>query len=135
MDARLLAQPQSVDPSAGEESPDAGDRDPTTGPLSRTFLSGTLLTAAGRYGNYLVQLVTTAVLARLLAPDAFGIIAMVTVYTGFATILADSGINAAVIQRRSFNHRELSTTFWFSASIGSALVLLTLMVAPVVESV
>jgi PST family polysaccharide transporter len=133
LEESLVNEPTHDDASAIEGPSRGQEGDPGSGPLARVFLSGTLLTAAGRYSNYLVQLAATAVLARLLTPAAFGIIAMVTVYTGFVTILADSGMNAAVIQRRNLTHRQLSTAFWFSFGIGIFLTVLTILVAPLVE--
>lgn len=75
-----------------------------------------------RYG---VQIIVTIVLARLLTPSDFGLIAMLLVFINLGTLLADAGFGAALIQRPSINSNDETTVFWFSAVTGivAALVL------------
>lgn len=74
----------------------------------------------------LVQLsgvATTFVLARLLAPEDFGIIAIVGVVTGFFAILTQVGLSAALVQRKELAPGELSTAFWTAVALGVLVVL------------
>lgn len=58
------------------------------------------------------------VLARLLGPETFGTIAVLYLFTGIATVFADAGFSAAIIQRKDISDNDLSTVFWFNLAIG-----------------
>lgn len=64
-------------------------------------------------------------LARLVPPQEFGLFQMAVVFTSFAAVLCDVGLGAALIQRPAIEERQLTATFWLSAtvSVGLAAVL------------
>nr|WP_261340162.1 lipopolysaccharide biosynthesis protein [Rhodopirellula baltica] len=61
------------------------------------------------------------VLARLLGPETFGTIAILYLFTGLATVFADAGFGAAIIQRNDIDDTDLSTVFWFNLFVGLAM--------------
>tara|TARA_R110000851_G_scaffold302714_2_gene460042 strand:+ start:20100 stop:21545 length:1446 start_codon:yes stop_codon:yes gene_type:complete len=67
----------------------------------------------------LISLGYTITLARLLAPDDFGLIAMVMVFTGFAELLADVGLGSALIQKKDVTELHYSTVFWTNLGLGT----------------
>ncbi len=72
------------------------------------------------------------VLARLLAPGDFGLIAMTAVLTGFATIFRDVGFGSALIQRSEIDETHRSSVFWLSLAVGAALMLAVAASSPLV---
>lgn len=74
-----------------------------------------------KYTNVALQLVLTAVLARLLTPAEFGSAAIVTVFSSFFTILADLGIGPAIIQFKDLGREEHESLFSFSLVLGLVL--------------
>ncbi|MCA9407972.1 MAG: MOP flippase family protein [Candidatus Omnitrophica bacterium] len=70
------------------------------------------------------QFVFTAVLARLLSPDDFGLLGMATVFTGFVTIFNDMGLSGALIQRKEIKEDHLSSIFWLNIFVGIVLTLI-----------
>lgn len=68
--------------------------------------------------SQLAGVATTVVLARILAPDDFGIIAIVGVATGLMAILTQVGLSAALIQKSELEPGELSTSFWAAVILG-----------------
>ncbi len=74
-------------------------------------------------GRTAIQLITVAVLSRLLPPSDFGVVAMATVVTTFAALLRDMGTSAAVIQREELHGVLLDTIFWFNVLLGIGLAL------------
>lgn len=58
-------------------------------------------------------------LARLLTPAQFGLVAMVTAITGVAEILRDFGLSSASIQAKTISHAERSNLFWVNVGIGT----------------
>jgi len=99
--------------------------------LKGRSVRGGALTLVSQGGNFLLQTVSTVVLARLLTPSDFGLVAMVVAITGFATTFADLGLSEAIIQRRQINHYQVSTLFWINVAIGLGLTLITVALGPV----
>ncbi len=79
-----------------------------------------------------MQIVSTAVLARLLTPADFGIVAMVTAVTAFAGLFRDLGLSTASIQKRDLTHGQQCNLFWINVGVGATLSLLTAAASPLV---
>ena len=79
---------------------------------------------ASRYSNVAVQLVVAMVLARLVTPEEFGLVAVVTVFTNFFALLCDMGLGAGVVQHGELGEEDLSGLFLFSAGLAVALSVL-----------
>ncbi|HLL82897.1 MAG TPA: oligosaccharide flippase family protein, partial [Longimicrobium sp.] len=99
------------------------DRGYAGGPLRRTLVRETLWNTAGAYGGLLLQLAVTAVLARVLSPADFGIVAAVLAFTAFFEALAELGFVGAVLQRPHPTEAELSGVFWLALAAGGVLYL------------
>jgi PST family polysaccharide transporter len=74
--------------------------------------------------NIFVQLASTILLARLLSPQDFGLVAMVLALVGFAPLLIDFGTTDASVQKAHIAQDEISTVFWLNLAIGVALTVL-----------
>ena len=105
-----------VDKYFAENSPHAG--------LGRASVRSGVTFVAARGVNVFVQLGSTIVLARLLSPSDFGLVAMVLAIVGFAPMLIDLGTTDASIQKRHVTRSEISTLFWVNAVIGGSLTAL-----------
>jgi PST family polysaccharide transporter len=79
----------------------------------------------------LLQSVSTVLLARLLTPVDFGLVAMVTAVTAIAAAFSDLGLTEATIQRKEITHSQVSTLFWINVGMGVLLTLVTAAMAPV----
>ena len=74
------------------------------------------------------------ILARLLDPSDFGLVAMVTVVTGVLEVFATGGLSAATVQRAEVSDAQISTLFWLNVAIGALLGLLCLAAAPILST-
>lgn len=74
-----------------------------------------------RIGTQGVQFVVAIVLARLLAPADFGLIALVTVFIALANVFVQSGLNTALIQKKDADNVDFSTVFYASLAIAALL--------------
>jgi PST family polysaccharide transporter len=72
------------------------------------------------------------VLARLLGPKVYGLIGMVTVFTGFAALFGGLGLGAAIIQRKELEPRHLDAAFWANAVVGTMMAVFMAGAAPLV---
>lgn len=77
-----------------------------------------------------VQFIVLMVLARILAPEDFGVIAVLALFVGIATIFIDSGFGAALIQRQATTVVEESTVFFFNLVMGGMVALTICIIAP-----
>jgi O-antigen/teichoic acid export membrane protein len=80
--------------------------------------------------RYVVQFGTTIALARLIAPDAFGLVAMVLVFTAFGSVLVDSGSGMALVQRQHTTATEETTVFTGNLVIALVAAALLWVAAP-----
>ena len=89
--------------------------------ITNEIRSGTFYTFIFKYSEIFSQIIITAVLARLLTPKEFGVVAIVTVFTNFFYILSDSGLSVAVIQKRSFSNKEFFSLFILTFFLGISI--------------
>ena len=80
--------------------------------------------------SMVIQVVSTIVLARLLMPEDFGLIAMVAAITGFATIFVDLGTRDALAQRDRVTEGEVSALFWITFGVGITLTAAAILCSP-----
>jgi polysaccharide transporter, PST family len=92
--------------------------------LGRASVRGGVILLAGRGINVLVQLASTVLLARILSPHDFGLVAMVTALVLFAPILVDLGTTDASVQRANITPEQISALFWLNVTIGALLTML-----------
>src|SRR5438552_2518803 len=97
----------------------------------RTISSG-LVTAEAQGAQFFLNLGYIMVLARLLVPQEFGLVAMVTAGTGFLRIFQDAGLSMATVQRQEITHAQVSNLFWVNVAVGGVTTLLVAASAPVV---
>ncbi|HUD51132.1 lipopolysaccharide biosynthesis protein [Parvibaculum sp.] len=98
--------------------------------LSGRSVRGGAVTIFAQIVKIVAQLGVTVVLARLLAPEAFGLVAMVAVVLTFLETFKDLGLSAATVQRPTITHEEVSTLFWVNVGLGFVAALLMVPLAP-----
>ncbi|NUU16867.1 lipopolysaccharide biosynthesis protein [Cellulomonas humilata] len=86
--------------------------------LARTAVRGSAASIGGQGFRIVLQLVGLAVLARLLEPADFGVVAMVTAAIGLADILRDFGLSSAAVQAPSVSRGERVNLFWANTGLG-----------------
>lgn len=77
-----------------------------------------------------VSFIVSLVLARLLMPDDYGIVAIVTVFTSIAEVFVTSGLGTALIQKKNVTTREFSTLFWCNLILAFGLYAIVFFAAP-----
>lgn len=95
-------------------------------------MSNFLWRLAERFGAQGVAFVVSIVLARLLAPEAYGTIALVTVFTQILNVFIDSGFGNALIQKKDADDLDFSTVFYFNIAICVLLYLGMFLAAPLI---
>lgn len=91
-----------------------------------------MLTVGARGLKILIQLAAVVVLARLLTPSDYGLIAMVMVVIGLADVFRDFGLTQAAVQAKTLSRVQRDNLWWISTGIGAALMLLLCLSAPLI---
>jgi PST family polysaccharide transporter len=86
--------------------------------LTARSLRGGVVSLVSRAINAFVQVASVIVLARLLSPEDYGLVSMVSVIIGIAPLLIDLGTRDAVIQQPHITRGEISTLFWMTLTLG-----------------
>jgi O-antigen/teichoic acid export membrane protein len=100
--------------------------------LGRRALRGGFVSLSMQYGNGVLQIFASVILARLLAPEDFGLVAIVTVLTSFAPFLIDFGLGDATVQRSKITQRQINSLFWLSSGIGLAVAVTVAVCSPLI---
>lgn len=102
--------------------------------IKQNSVKGGASTFSAQIISFALTTITTAVLARLLSPADFGLVAMVTAITGFIMMFRDFGLSSAVIQKDVITHQQVSTLFWINVLVGIVLSIIIMILAPIVAS-
>ncbi|MET0863732.1 MAG: oligosaccharide flippase family protein, partial [Nakamurella sp.] len=94
------------------------------GGLAGSASRGALVTLGGQAVRVIVQLAGIVILARLLGPSDYGLVAMVTVIVGVGEVFRDFGLSSAAIQAKVLTRQQKDNLFWINVGIGLVLTLL-----------
>jgi O-antigen/teichoic acid export membrane protein len=100
--------------------------------LKQKTIRGGFARFSAQAANLVVSTGSLMVMARILGPQEYGLVGMVTGFTGILVLFRDFGLSAAAIQRPTISDEEASTLFWINMLIGAGLTLLTVTMAPVI---
>jgi PST family polysaccharide transporter len=123
-----------TDPNAHTDAPAGGAWQPSahgsaTGGLERQVARGLTWTLIDTWGSQLLGLIIFILLARLVDPADFGLVAFAAVFVAFAQLLVDQGLGDAVIQRPTLTRRQLDTAFWASVLTGLIITIVVVVLA------
>ncbi len=93
------------------------------GGSSTSIKSASVVQLGSKMINVVAQLVITMVLARLLTPEEYGTVAVLTAFSGIFSVLADAGISAAIAQSQDLDSHDYERLFFLSLIIGIGLTL------------
>ena len=102
--------------------------------LKEKTINGLSWSFADNFVSQAISFVVGIVLARLIAPSEFGVIAYITFFTAISSSLIDSGFTSALIRKNDCTSVDCSTVFYYNLAIGILLYLVLLLLAPIAES-
>src|SRR5690606_5924285 len=80
--------------------------------LKKQAAKGFFWVAIERFGQLFLQAILLVVLARLLTPEDFGLVAMLTIFFAISQSFIDSGMGQALIREKHISEKDRSTVFW-----------------------
>jgi O-antigen/teichoic acid export membrane protein len=102
--------------------------------LKEKTIRGGFARLCAQAATFLLRVGSLMILARLLDPKDFGLLSMVTAFTGVLSLFRDFGLSSATVQRATITEEQISTLFWINILVGGALALLTVVSAPMLAA-
>jgi len=102
--------------------------------LKQRTIRGGLARLSAQAAGFFLRVLSLMILARLLEPKDFGLVGMVTAFTGVLTLFRDFGLSTASVQRTTVTDEQISTLFWINQLVGIVLALLALVFVPLIGS-
>ena len=97
--------------------------------LRRRVTRGLTWTIVDNWGRQLLGFVVFIILANLLRPADFGLVALAVVFVNFAQVFVDQGMGDAIIQRKELSRSHIDTAFWVAMGTGAVLTLMGVVLA------
>lgn len=96
------------------------------------IVSGMIWSFSEKIAAQVVSVVVSIILARLLMPDDYGVVAIVYIFTVIAEIFVTSGLGTALIQKKDADDTDFSTLFWCNIILSLILYFVLFFLAPVI---
>ena len=100
--------------------------------LKEKVAGGVAWSIAEKVGSMLLQMVVSIVVARLLVPEDFGVMAILTFFTALALVMVDSGFSQTLIRKESPSREDYQSVFAFNIGVSVVLYVALVALAPVV---
>lgn len=102
--------------------------------LKHKTVKGTLWSSIERFATQAVSFVVMIIMASLLTPEDYGLVAMLTIFIAISQSLVDSGFSNALIRKQDRDETDNSTVFYFNIAVGILLYLLIFFSAPLIAA-
>lgn len=100
---------------------------------NKSFISNFIWRFAERCGAQFITFIVSVILARILIPEDYGIVALVTVFTSILQVFVDSGLGTALIQKKNADDLDFSSVFYFNFAVCIVLYIIMFFTAPVIS--
>ena len=100
--------------------------------LRRRTISGGVVTISAQAAKFALNLFSTIILARVLTPRDFGLVAMVTAITGFLAMFRHAGLATPTVQREQLTHAQVSNLFWINLGLSGLCTIVLAALAPLI---
>lgn len=98
--------------------------------FQNSILGGFFWKFCERFLNQILSFVTSLVLARILMPEDYGTVALVSVFINLSSVFVNHGFATALVQNKDADHRDFSTMFFCSLTCTAAIYVLLFLAAP-----
>lgn len=102
--------------------------------LKQKTVNGVIWSAVERFSTLAIQMVCTLIIAQFLSPADFGIVGMITIFTGIAQCLVDSGFRTALIRKKDVTDIDYSSVFYFNVLVSLLLYAILYVASPYIAT-
>lgn len=100
--------------------------------LKKQAIAGVFWSLSQRVGVQLITIIVSIILAQILLPDDFGVIALFTVFTAIGTAVINSGLIVSLVRDVDADERDYSTIFFFNVAMSLVVYLVLYLMAPLI---
>jgi PST family polysaccharide transporter len=100
--------------------------------LKEKTIRGGVARVLAQVANFAFRIGSLMVLARILSPKDFGLVGMVTAFTGVLNLFRDFGLSAASVQRDNLTEEQQSTLFWINVLVGTLIAVIATILSPLI---
>ena len=101
--------------------------------LKQRTLSGMIWAAIQRFGSLAISFLSNIVLARLLSPNDYGLIGMLSIFIAVSNTFIDGGFGVALIQKKDTTNKDFSTVFFWNIFLSLFLYFILYISAPLIQ--
>lgn len=101
--------------------------------LKKQALSGMMWTYIQQFGGQFVTFIVSIILARILLPQEFGLIGMLSIFIGIGTALFEGGLTSSLIRTKELVQEDYSTVFFFNIAASLGIYVVLFFVAPYIS--
>jgi teichuronic acid exporter len=102
--------------------------------LTNKIIGGVFWAFSERFGTQILQLIIFIVLARILEPEAFGLIGLIAIFIAVSASITDSGFGDALIQKKNSDDTDYSSVFYINLIVSGVMYLVLYVSAPLIAS-
>lgn len=103
--------------------------------LKNKTISGLFWRFGERITAQIISFVVSVVLARILLPEQYGIVAIVTIFINLANVFVTSGLGTSLVQKKDADELDFSTMFWASIALSLVLYAIIFIISPIVAKI
>ena len=100
--------------------------------IKRRTTDGLIWSGAQKLVSRGIQFVFSILIARILLPEDYGIVAIANMFISLSDILVDSGFSKALIRKNDKTELDYNTVFWFNLAVSCILYVLLFFLAPLI---
>lgn len=126
-----MSQSQSVDPDSIIETPIIDKLSSES--LTQSAVKGFSWNLAGSFVRHGAGFLINIILARLLGPEPFGIVAIATIVISIGNLIVDSGLNASLVQKNELTEGDIKYVFTIQMVLGISIYLLIVLLTPLIS--
>ena len=101
-----------------------------TGSLNEQAISGSIWSFMEKFSVLIVQFIVGIILARLLDPKDYGLVALTMIFTGVSAAITDGGFEKSLIHKQDLSRLQISTVFYINMLLGIGMMLILIAAAP-----
>lgn len=103
--------------------------------MASSLFIATFWSTFQRFGSLGISFVSNMVLARLLCPDDFGLVAFIMIFVGIADLLVDGGMGNALIQKKEITEKDINTVFTLNIILSLFFFVVLFCIAPLIQQI
>lgn len=103
-------------------------------PLRTHAAKSTVVTVVAQICVFLLGLSSAVIMARLLTPREFGLVAMANTLTALLRVFRDAGLSIATVQKEKITNAQISNLFWANIGVGTIITLLIVALSPAIAA-